>query len=153
MNSILNVQAFPHKEMAKSYFNKVWELLEKENRSDEDNELMIHLCHSSFYHWTQTEDHTVENISIGYWQLSRVYAVLENGELAFSYGKRCMSVSVESNLSPFYIGYAYEAVARAYYLLKKHSAGSEALQQAYTYAEKVNDDESKTWLINDLKNM
>ncbi|MDP4163454.1 MAG: hypothetical protein Q8898_10160, partial [Bacillota bacterium] len=119
MNETKENQTFSHKQLAVSYFNKVWDFLDQESRTFEEDEQMIHLSHSSFWHWGQVEDHTAQNISIGYWQLARVYAVVGQGETALRYAKQCVDVSVQANLAPFYIGYAYEAAARAYAVLNQ----------------------------------
>jgi len=140
-----------HKELAASCFNKVWDLLEKEERSSEENEQMVHLCHSSFWHWTQVEDHTPQNVSIGYWQLSRVYAVVGRGEEALHYAKRCISVSLEADLPPFFIAYAYEAEARAYKVIGQHRECENAVAQAYIYVEKIVIEDNKQLVEKDLE--
>jgi hypothetical protein len=144
-----------HKQLAQTYFNEVWNLLEIDNseRSPLENENMIHMAHASFYLWTQVHDHTEINISIGYWQLSRVYAVLTYGEQALYYAKRCLEVSESGNLQPFYIAYAYEALARAYKALEKKDELSMALQQAHHYTDQVENKDEQKYLIDDLSSL
>lgn len=91
----------------------------RKKRMDLEIEEMIHLCHSSFWHWTQVKNHTKQNFSIGYWQFSRVYTVVGNGEEALKYANRCIAVSETADLDPFYIAYAYESRARAHKLLNQ----------------------------------
>ncbi|MBS4218657.1 hypothetical protein KHA96_10070 [Bacillus sp. FJAT-49711] len=146
-------QLFSHKQLAASCFNKVWDYLDKEALSSEEKEEMIHLCHSSFWHWTQIENHTKQNISIGYWQLSRVYAVAGQGENALNYAKRCIAVGKEANLDPFYICYGYEASARAYSVLQQSDKCQEMVELAYDYVRKIVDNENKQLLLNDLNNI
>ncbi|MBS4200906.1 hypothetical protein KHA93_14815 [Bacillus sp. FJAT-49732] len=143
-------QLFSHKQLAASCFNKVWNFLDKEDLSSEEKEEMIHLCHSSFWHWTQVQEHTKQNLSIGYWQLSRVYAVVGQGESALDYAKRCISIGLEASLEPFYIGYGYEAAARAYSVLQQSDNCQEMMNRAYEYVEKVTNIESKQLLLKDL---
>ena len=50
-------------------------------------------------------------MSIGYWQLSCVYALLGQADNARQYGRLCLAHS--QNEEPFYLGYAHEALARA----------------------------------------
>ncbi|MCG7344836.1 hypothetical protein MHZ92_11880 [Sporosarcina sp. ACRSL] len=141
---------FSHKQLAATCFNQVWDLLEKEVRTPEEQEQMIHLCHSSFWHWTQAEECTETNLSIGYWQLARVYAVAGQGENALNYAKRCIVVSEEASLAPFYIGYGYEAAARAYFVLGQNDESRRYKDLAYEYVEKMTDEESKKLLLSDL---
>ena len=144
---------FSHKQLAATCFNQVWDFLEKETRTPEEQEQMIHLCHSSFWHWTQTEERTEKNLSIGYWQLSRVYAVAGQGENALNYAKRCIAVSEEAGLAPFYIGYGYEAAARACIVLGQYVESKRYKELAYEYAEKMTDIESKKLLVSDLESL
>ncbi|UNL86776.1 hypothetical protein [Priestia koreensis] len=138
-----------HKQLATSCFNKVWEYLELDERRDEDNEAMIHLCHSSFWHWTQVDGHTDMNLSVGYWQLSRVYAVIGDGSSALTYAKKCVSIS--ENLDPFYKGCGHEACARAYKIMDNEEKMLEHKETAKAYVDLVLDEENKTWIENDLQ--
>ena len=82
-----------HKKLSADCFNRAWELLDKKERTAEENERMISLAHASPAHWRMREDCTDRNLSVGYWQLSRVYAVLGQGNNAECYGGLCLRVS------------------------------------------------------------
>ncbi|MEH7305150.1 hypothetical protein [Neobacillus drentensis] len=142
---------FSHRQLAVNCFNAVWDLLDLNDRTKEEEEKMIHLGHTSFWHWTQVEEHTAKNLSIGYWQLSRVYAIAGLGERSLYYAKRCLSVSLENDIEPFYIGYAYEALSRANALLGYTESSIEQAEQASEYAKKVGDEASKEMLMKDLQ--
>jgi hypothetical protein len=144
------LSTYTHKQLAATCFNATWDLLDLKERTHEEEERMIHLAHASFWHWTQVEGHTPKNLSIGYWQLSRVYAVAGLGERANYYGERCLEVSLENQIEPFYIGYAYEAMGRANALLKRDELVKGHIGLGLEYAEQVKDDNSKNMLINDL---
>ncbi|MFC4810166.1 hypothetical protein [Paenibacillus sp. GCM10023250] len=139
-----------HKQWAASCFNKVWDLLGKEDRSERDDEEMVHLCHASFWHWSQHEGHTAANISVGYWQLARVYAVIGQGQQALAYAEKCLNVTAEAKLAPFYMAYAYEAQARAYDVLGERERTAAAAAEASRWTEQVTDAESRGWLAADL---
>ncbi|MGG1674417.1 hypothetical protein ACIFOT_01580 [Neobacillus sp. NRS-1170] len=142
---------FTHKQLAVKYFNATWDILDLTKRTREEEEKMVHLAHSSFWHWTQVEDHTPKNLSIGYWQLSRVYATVGNGERAQFYAERCLDVSLANKIEPFYVGYAYEAIGRANVLLNQHDLAKEHTKLAQEYAEQVQNENEKSMLLNDLK--
>jgi len=142
---------FTHKQQAVNSFNAVWDLLDLNVRTNEETEKMIHLAHTSFYHWTQVEGHTAKNLSIGYWQLSRVYATAGLGERSMYYAERCLSISLENEIEPFYIGYAYEALSRANALLGHNDRSIEQAEKAMEYAKEVGDEGSKEMLIKDLE--
>ena len=77
--------------------------MEKPNRTDREDDLMREMAHASLYHWLQREDCNEENLSIGYWQVSRVHAVAGDGPGAVRYAEKCIRVSEE--LPPFFKGF------------------------------------------------
>ncbi len=132
-------------------FNQTWELLERAQRTPEEEDQMRSLCHASLWHWTQRPDCTPRNLSIGYWQLSRVYALLGQAEDAVRFGEKCLQHSAAEE--PFYLGYAHEALARAArvrgdsQLLKQH------LAHARQFASQVGDPEERAMLQKDLETL
>ena len=55
-------------------FNKTWTLMEKTDRTLEEDDEMIHCAHASAYHWLQVG--TPANRARSEWQCSRVHAIL-----------------------------------------------------------------------------
>ncbi|PEJ60617.1 MULTISPECIES: hypothetical protein [unclassified Bacillus (in: firmicutes)] len=151
MTETIEKEKFTHRQFAVSCFNKVWDLLELENRSPSETEEMVHLCHSSFWHWTKVEEHTPKNVSIGYWQLSRVYAVIGQGDTALDYAEKCIKISLEAELEPFYIAYAYEALSRACAKLSRVTESQAAKTKALEYTQLVKYEDSKELLMKDLE--
>jgi hypothetical protein len=37
--------------LAAALFNRTWELIEREDRSQDDDDRMLHMAHASRYHW------------------------------------------------------------------------------------------------------
>lgn len=147
MNSAID-QAAAHRYFSVHCFNSVWGLLDKTDRNTADNEQMVALAHASVWHWTQRDDCTARNLSIGYWQLSRVYAVIGHGERARHYGQLCLDVSRDDE--PFYLGYAYEALARAAAVLNDAKLTSGYLLKARDLAAAVKDVDDRKALETDL---
>ncbi len=107
-----------HRYFSKSCFNDAWNLMAKKDWSQADLDTMMHLAHASVFHWSRRADCTDQNLSIGYWQLSRVYALAGMGESALHFGNTCLSYSQQYGVAPAYLGYAYEALARANSVIK-----------------------------------
>ena len=150
MNSPANSidTAAAHCYFSTACFNAVWSLIDKADRTAEEDEGMINLAHASSWHWSQRLDCAPRNLSIAYWQLSRVYALIGQGQRARHYGQRCLTIS--RNEGPFYLGYAHEALARAAALLDDSRAMYDHLRQAREFAEAVTDVEEKQMLVADL---
>jgi hypothetical protein len=100
-----------HKHFAAHCFNRAWDLIEKRNRTPEDDRLMVALNQASIYHWLHRRDCGDQQLSVGFWQASRIQALLRNAIEATRQGEVCLSYS--GGLEPFYLGYAHEALARA----------------------------------------
>jgi hypothetical protein len=139
-----------HKYFSADCFNKTWDLIEKSDKTIKDLEEMINLCHASFWHWTKVPDVKPLNLSVGYWQLSRVYSIAIDGENALKYGNRCLNIGTENNLEPFYAAYAYEAIARAYKVMNQIEQAEKYKIIASEFTEKVTDEDNKKLLKDDL---
>jgi predicted phage gp36 major capsid-like protein len=138
-----------HKYFAAHCFNAAWELIRKADRTPADDEQMISLSHASAWHWAQQPDCTDQSLSIGYWQLSRVHALIADAENARKYGRLCLEKSTE----PFYLGYAHEALARAESVAGNDAGMKQHLAEAWRHAEAVADAEHKQWLVRDLETL
>ena len=137
-----------HRESSAGFFNRVWELLEKKDRTQEDDEKMISMSHASLAHWRQRDDCKPQNLSVGYWQISRVYAVLGQGENAWRYGQLCLEKSDQE--PPFYRGYGHEALARSAKIKGDLSAFEAHMSQARQLAGQIIDADEKKMLEDDL---
>ncbi len=139
-----------HRRFAATCFNKAWELLDKTDRTPADDLEMVRLTQTSHWHWLQIPDHTPTNLSIAAWQTSRVYAALGDGNSAGTYAEQCLEISQPDVVSPFFVGYGYEALARAEALLNNEEGMNAALKSAHEAAEQVDAEEEKTALLSDL---
>ena len=137
-----------HRFFSADYFNRVWDFLGKAERSADEDQQMLSMCHASLAHWRDRDDCGPQQLSIGYWQLSRVYAVLGEGAPAKSYGQLCLEASADEG--PFYLGFAHEALARAEKVLGDAGASEQQLTKAREQLEKISDAEERNMLAADL---
>lgn len=142
---------FVHKHFSTDCFNKCWKLIEKKNRTPEDEEDMVLLTHASLWHWTQRDDYQPMNLSVAYWQLGRVYCQTKNTPMARHYGQKCVEISIENNMPPFYVGYGYEVLAHASALEANAGEAREYLRLAGEQIEKITVDKNKKLLQADLE--
>ena len=102
-----------HRRLAVDLFNRVWQLLERPQRTAAETDEMIHAAHASRYHWSQVG--TAVNLARGEWQCSRVYAVLGRAEPALWHAQRCLElVEGAPEAEDWDLPFAYEALARAH---------------------------------------
>ncbi|HLE29025.1 MAG TPA: hypothetical protein VI793_12955 [Anaerolineales bacterium] len=132
-------------------FNTAWELIEKADRTSADDEAMVRLAHTSIWHWTQRPDCTPRHLSVGYWQLSRIYSLLGEAENARRYAR--LALEAGEGQGPFFVGYAYEALARAEQVAGNEAQKGHYLEQALRLADEVPDPEEKKLLAADLESL
>ncbi|PCJ62159.1 MAG: hypothetical protein COA79_05580 [Planctomycetota bacterium] len=105
-----------HKILGPSINNITWELMEKENRSEEEDDLMIDAAHASCFHWHYAGTHV--HHQRGEWMIARVYTILGFKMESMRHAKRCLSITKEfpNEMENFDWAFAYECFARAYAL-------------------------------------
>ena len=118
------------KKIAIDCFNSTWDLIDKPEKTADDKIEMIRLAHASLYFWQLVENHTPTNLSIGYWQLSRVYSLIEDGQSAVLFGNKCIEISLQDSVDAFYLAYGYEAVARGLIIEKSYDQARANIQIA-----------------------
>ncbi len=138
-----------HKYFSAENFNKTWELIEKSERTDEEDLAMLHAAIASLWHWSQREDVSVKNLSVGYWQISRVCNLIQQPSLARRYGLQALKHA--ASLDPFYKGYAYETLARAEMQCGNRVVMRHYREKAFEMLGLVGDEENKKLLLKDLE--
>ena len=109
---------------------------------------MLLLSLASLWHWTQRADCTPRNLSIGHWQVSRVYAMLRQADNARRFAESCLRVSWQE--PPFYLAYAHEAAARAAMVAGDSRRMSHHLHEARRITAEVTDREERAMLEKNL---
>ena len=137
-----------HRQCAKALFNLVWALLEQPERTQDEDDLMVHRAHAMMLHWLQVGEPV--NFARGEWQLSRVYAVLGRFEPAVHHAERCRVICEDNGLGAFDKGFAYEALARAHAVGSDDAQMESFLDRARTVARGIDDEEHCAILLADL---
>ncbi len=103
-----------HRELAVGLFNQVWEMLRTQNRTPFQDDQMVHAAHASRWHWGQVgQGAGPQQLAVGEWQCSRVYAVLGRAEPAMHHARSSLAICEESGIGDWVLAAAYEALARA----------------------------------------
>ena len=141
-------EAAAHVHFAAACFNGAWTLIERTDRTPADDERMIELNQASLWHWSQRADVTDRHRSIGYWQASRIRALLGHGAEALRYAQLCLDHS--GALSPFYRAYAHEAMARAALVRGDAAACRAQVMQARVQLQAIDRPEDREQVLADL---
>jgi hypothetical protein len=138
------------KRLAINLFNFTWTLMKKKDRSVEETDTMIHAAHSSRYHWAKVPAHGPKEMSIGEWQISRVYALLGRSESSLWHAKRCLEICEAHVVEVWLEAFAHEAMARAYASGGDKSHFEVQYQRALELADGITDKEDRDLLLSDL---
>jgi len=138
-----------HRQLAVDLFNGTWNLIEKADRSADENRTMVNSAHASLYHWRQVG--APINVQRGEWLIARVYTLLGSCEAARDHADECLRLTEEHNFGGFDLAFAHEAVARA----AACSGDSTSREAHYLAAEEagslIEDAEDREYFFSDLR--
>jgi DNA-binding transcriptional MerR regulator len=135
--------------LAAALFNATWELLEKENRSRDEDDAMLHMAHASRHHWGQVG--TPVHRTRGEWQCSRVYAVLRRAEPCLHHAQRVLDICQQNGIGDWDLGFAYEALARGSAVAGDGEAARMWTERALAAATEIAEEEDRGLLLADLE--
>ncbi|MFZ0170345.1 MAG: helix-turn-helix domain-containing protein [Acidimicrobiales bacterium] len=137
------------RKLGAAYFNSVWDLMEKEDRTTEEDDLMLHMAHASRHHWGQVGK--PEQIARGEWQVSRVYAVLHRSEPCLHHAQRVLDICLANGIADWDLAFAYEALARGHAVAGDPEAARAMTERALEAVEQIAEDEDRKLVLADLE--
>lgn len=137
------------RKLAASLYNDTWTLMEKDDRTREDDEAMLHMTHASAHHWRRVGK--PENFARSEWQCSRVYAVLRRPEPCLHHAERCLDICQENGLGDFDLAFAYEALARGHAVAGAADRARAFTEHALAAAADIEEDHDRELLLADLE--
>lgn len=104
-----------HRRLGVELYNGTWELIERQDRTPDEDDEMLHRAHASAYHWLQAP-HTAANRARSHWLCSRVHAAVGQPEGALHHARRCLFLveSYSEEMEDWDLAGAHEALARAH---------------------------------------
>lgn len=138
-----------HRKFAVELFNYVWKLLEKPDRTREEDDTMLNAAHASRLHWEMVG--TPVNLTRGEWQISHVYCVLGRIEPALYHARRCLEICRENDIGDFDLAYAFETLARAYSIAVRPIECRYYLKLAMQAGKQIANQEDRDHFFNDLE--
>lgn len=142
-------EAQAHKYFGLQFNNAVWKLLDKADRTDEEDHRMIHAAHASLLHWSEVG--TQANLQRGEWMLARVYTVLKRTDVALQHARRCLVLTNGDSMQDFDLYFAVEAMARASALAGNRSEFACYAKLAEEALGKIQDPEDKSVSVKDYQ--
>jgi DNA-binding transcriptional MerR regulator len=143
------LDAAVERQLAVDLFNHVWTLLERERRTADEDDELLHAAHASRFHWLAVG--TRINAARGEWQCSRVYAVLGRAEPALHHARRCLELALEADdAEDWDVPFAHEALARAHAVAGDAAEARRHVELARAGAAEIADAEDRELVLADL---
>lgn len=132
-----------HRWFAVEYNNRAWNLLERTDRSEEENEFMVHSAHASLLHWKEVG--TRINALRAYYLLAYAHAAAGEGSAAIRYGDRSLALMQDDpeGLADWDVAFTYDAVARAHTAAGNPEPARDYRQKAQSAGEQIADEEDR----------
>jgi DNA-binding transcriptional MerR regulator len=139
-----------HRRLGVNLFNDAWRLMEKEDRSADEDALLLATTHASYYHWLHAEA-SPAHAARGEWQVSRVYCVLERAEPALHHARRVLEICQANGIDDWDLAFAYEALARACAVGGEYDEARRWLEQARLATVDIAEDDDRDVVLADLE--
>jgi uncharacterized protein YndB with AHSA1/START domain len=137
-----------HRMQAIEANNSAWELLERSDRTADDDEDLLRRAYAAAHHWARAAGRGPANEARAAWLQSRVWVVTGDGTQALRYAERCAAVCAEHGLVDFDLAFAHEARARALACLGRHAEADDA--RAAAASVPIAEDEDRAVFETDL---
>ena len=138
------------KALAIALYNQTKVLLKNPSRTGAQNLEMIHMAHASGHHWSKVGN--IQNFAIGEWLCSRVYAAVNQPHASLFHALACRKLSDTDSVEAWVVGFAEEALVRAYVVNNDFDSAKPHYKAAKIIANTL-DPESRDMLLSDLKDL
>ena len=139
-----------HRHFAKSINGRVWELLQKTSRSQDEDDEMLHAAHTCTYHWKFVGNAVHQQR--GEWLISHVHVVLGHANEALRHAERCFEITQFNKdlMQDFDIAYSFEGIARAQAMLGDEKIAKQFYELAQQAGNVIADAEDRSIFMGDF---
>jgi hypothetical protein len=102
-----------HRELAISYFNRTWTMIDADARTAEQDREMVASAFASRQHWAEAGG-TSENLAIAEWQVAHTASLAGYPDLALAFARAAVNRSESAGLALWLQASAHEGLARAH---------------------------------------
>lgn len=128
--------------------NSAWELLGRDELSEDQGEDLLRRVYAAAYHWARATPRGPENEARAEYMIAKAHWKLGRAQDALHHAERCLAATTAAGLADFDLAYAHEARARALALAGRD--GESAAAWAAARAVPIADDEDRAILEADF---
>jgi|HubBroStandDraft_2_1064218.scaffolds.fasta_scaffold631772_1 hypothetical protein len=138
-----------HRIFAASAFNEAWDLIDKSDRSEDDDDAMLMATFASRHHWEAVGTH--ENRVVGDWQIAHVASLLGLAPLALRFARAALDRAVEQGFEGWRLASCHEGMARAHAAFGNEPERDRHIKTARRLLDKVDDVEERRLVESQLE--
>lgn len=142
-----------HAYFAVAFNQRIWALLQQEERTPAEDEEMLNAAHASMLHWSAAPQGEPMHHARGLFMLATAYTALRRVSEALHYAKACFDYSEQhaSHLEDFDFAYSYLSLARAYAIANDKPTSMQYFTLARQAGNDIADEEDKKIFLNDFR--
>jgi hypothetical protein len=140
-----------HRHSARQTNGRVWELLEKRDRTPDEGREMLAAAYASLFHWLQAG--TVVHEQRGEWLIATAHLELGQQGEALRHARHCRDLT-EANqaaMEDFDVAFAEELMARVDSLRGEDAPARQAVQRALAAGQAIRDAEDRQIFFDTLR--
>ncbi len=140
-----------HLHFAKALNGETWGLLDKKDRSKEENERMLAAAFASYFHWLNAGKDV--HRQRGEYMIARVFLALSNTQEAFAHARRCIELTdqFKDQMEDFDFAFAYEMFARVNAAREDAETARQYRDMAEKAGDRIKNDEDRSIFQADFK--
>ena len=140
-----------HRRLGVDLYNATWALLDRDDRTPEEDDAMIAAAHASMHHWSQAPDVQPQNLGRGHWLCSRVHAVMAQPDAAAYHADRYVTIAESQPVADWDLAAALEASARASAVAGDWDAAEDFVARARAACASIAHEEDREVIEKDLE--
>ena len=138
-----------HTSFAKAAFNGAWDLIDKPDRSADDDRQMLTLAFASRWHWGEVG--SAENKAIADWQVAHVASLIGETSLALAYAQAAYDAARRDDDLPDWLrASTAQGLARAHACAGDRASYEVYAAEARELIEHLDDEEDRELILGQL---
>lgn len=138
-----------HTSFAKAAFNGAWDLIDKPDRSADDDRQMLTLAFASRWHWGEVG--SAENKAIADWQVAHVASLIGETSLALKYAQAAYDAARSRDDLPDWLrASTAQGLARAHACAGDRASYEVYATEARQLVEQLDDEEDRELILGQL---
>jgi hypothetical protein len=137
-----------HRQFAATSNNTAWELASRDDRGPDENHHMLSAAFAAAYHWARVG--TELNNARADVTLAHVLSLVDQGELALHYARRCLEFCENNPCEDWDLAFAHAEMAHAAAKVGEHALHSFHYARAHELGQAIAEEEDRQVFLDEF---